>query len=84
MDGLRSSLNPMFKREGEEVNGWIKKLSETHVQKRRRGDKWMDSEALPSHVQETWKGCVLGSEEEWQWRLLLSGYKTRRQLIETL
>jgi hypothetical protein len=28
---------PMFKREGEEVNGWIKKLSKIHVQKRRRG-----------------------------------------------
>ncbi len=47
-------------------------------------DKWMDSQALPSYVQERRKGCLLGSEEEWQWRLLLSGYKTRRQLIETL
>jgi hypothetical protein len=56
----------------------------SHVQKRRRGDKWIDSKALPSHVQERRKGCVLGSEEEWQWRLLLSSYKTRRQLIEIL
>jgi hypothetical protein len=49
---------PMFKREGEEINGWIQKLRRI--------------------------GCGLGSEEGWQWRLLLSGYKTRRQLIETL
>jgi hypothetical protein len=36
----------MFKREGEEINGWIQKLSKTHVQKRRRGGKLVDSEAL--------------------------------------
>ncbi len=84
MDGFRSFLKSEVKREGEEINGWIQKLSKTRVQKRRRGDKWMDSQALPSHVQERRKGCLLGSEEEWQWWLLLSGYKTRRQLIETL
>jgi hypothetical protein len=46
MDGFTSYLKPMLKREGEEVNGWIQKLSKPHVQKRRRGDKWMDLEAL--------------------------------------
>jgi hypothetical protein len=37
-----------FKREGEEINGWIHKHSETLIQERRIGDKWMDSQALPS------------------------------------
>jgi hypothetical protein len=37
---------PMFNREGEEINGWIQKLSKIHVQKRRRGGKWMDSKAF--------------------------------------
>jgi hypothetical protein len=41
MDGFRSSLKPMFKREGEEINGWIHKHSQAHVQERRRGDKWI-------------------------------------------
>ncbi len=27
MDGFRSSLNPMFIRGGEEINGWIQKHS---------------------------------------------------------
>jgi hypothetical protein len=47
MDGFRSFLKSRFKREGEEVNGWIQKLSKPHVQKRRREySKWMDSQAL--------------------------------------
>ncbi len=46
MDVFRSSLKLMFKREGEEVNGWIQKLSKTHVQKKRRGEKWTDLDAL--------------------------------------
>ncbi len=46
MDGFRCSLKPMFRREGEEINAWIHKHSQTHVQERRRGDKWMDSQAL--------------------------------------
>ncbi len=46
MDEFRNCLKPMFKRGGEEINGWIKKLSKIHVQKKRRGDKWVDSEAF--------------------------------------
>jgi hypothetical protein len=40
----------MLRREGEEINGWIQKHSKTNVQERRKGDKWTDSQALPSHV----------------------------------
>jgi hypothetical protein len=46
MEGFRSTLKPMFGREGKELNGWIHKHSQTRVQERRRGDKWMDSQAL--------------------------------------
>jgi hypothetical protein len=33
MDGSRSSLKPMFKREREEINEWIQKLSKTHFKR---------------------------------------------------
>jgi hypothetical protein len=46
MDGFRSSLKSMFKREGEEVMDESRSSQKTHVQKRRRGDKWMDSERI--------------------------------------
>jgi hypothetical protein len=46
MDGFKSFLKPMFKREGEEVMDESRSSQKTLVQKRRRGDKWMDSEAL--------------------------------------
>jgi hypothetical protein len=42
MDGFRSSLNK--RRRGDKL--MIQKLSKIHVQKRRRGGKWMDPEAL--------------------------------------
>ncbi len=45
MDGF-TSTKPMFRREGEEINGRIHKHSQTHVQKSRRGAKWMDSQAF--------------------------------------
>jgi hypothetical protein len=35
-----------FRREGEELNGWIHKHSQSHVQERRKGVKWIDSQAL--------------------------------------
>jgi hypothetical protein len=64
MDGFTSTLEPMFNKEGDEINewiyrhsqtmfrrggeinGWIQKHSKTHVQERRKGVKWMDSQAL--------------------------------------
>jgi hypothetical protein len=43
---IQELSKPMFRREVEELNGWIHKRSQTHVHERRRGEKWMDSEAF--------------------------------------
>jgi hypothetical protein len=40
----------MFRREGEEINGCNHKHSQTPVQERRSGDKWMDLQAFTSPV----------------------------------
>ncbi len=45
-DGFTSTPKLMFRREGQETNGWIHRHSPTYVQERRRGDKWVDSQAL--------------------------------------
>jgi hypothetical protein len=33
MDGFTSIHKPMFRREGEEINKWIQKLSKTHFKR---------------------------------------------------
>jgi hypothetical protein len=46
MDGFTNTLEPMSNKEGDKINEWIYKHSHSHVQERRKGDKWKDSEAL--------------------------------------
>ncbi len=38
---IHKTLKATFGREEEQIKGWIRKHSQSHVQERRRGDKWM-------------------------------------------